>query len=80
MAALSRKAQSIRIPWWPPLLPVILDGDDTVTFSLTSGNDQGYFAIDSSTGVVTLTQAGVDAINSDAGVRSDQSEPGCHRQ
>ncbi len=45
-----------------------LDGDDTVTFSLTSGNDQGYFAIDSSTGVVTLTQAGVDAINSDAGV------------
>ena len=45
-----------------------LDGDDTVTFSLTNGNDQGYFAIDSSTGVVTLTQAGVDAINSDAGV------------
>ena len=45
-----------------------LDDADTVTFSLTSGNDQGYFAIDSSTGVVTLTQAGVDAINSDAGV------------
>ena len=45
-----------------------LDDADTVTFSLTSGNDQGYFAIDSGTGVVTLTQAGVDAINSDAGV------------
>ena len=44
------------------------DPDDTITFSLTSGNDQGYFAIDGSTGVVTLTQVGVDAINSDVGI------------
>ncbi|MGR3260120.1 cadherin repeat domain-containing protein, partial [Vibrio vulnificus] len=28
-----------------------LDGDD-VTYSITSGNDNGYFAIDSATGVV----------------------------
>ena len=44
-----------------------LDDADTVTFSLTSGNDQGYFAINAATGEVSLTQAGVDAINSDAG-------------
>nr|WP_281882603.1 cadherin-like domain-containing protein [Vibrio nigripulchritudo] len=44
-----------------------LDDQDNVTYSITSGNDNGYFAIDSN-GQVTLTAAGVAAINSDAGV------------
>ncbi|MCG6273329.1 Ig-like domain-containing protein, partial [Vibrio vulnificus] len=42
-----------------------LDGDD-VTYSITSGNDNGYFAIDSATGVVTLTAAGETALANDA--------------
>ncbi|MBE3667743.1 hypothetical protein BOO25_02135 [Vibrio navarrensis] len=44
------------------------DVNGEISYSITSGNDNGYFAIDSETGEVTLTQAGVDAINSDAGV------------
>ncbi|MCW8356555.1 retention module-containing protein [Marinomonas pontica] len=42
-----------------------LDGD-TITYSITSGNDNGYFAIDSATGVVTLTAAGETALSNDA--------------
>ncbi|MEP7729368.1 retention module-containing protein, partial [Marinomonas primoryensis] len=42
-----------------------LDGDE-IEFSITAGNTD-YFSIDSATGIVTLTEAGVDAINSDAG-------------
>ncbi|WP_193784599.1 hypothetical protein [Vibrio vulnificus] len=38
-----------------------------MTYEITSGNDNNYFAIDSD-GKVTLTDAGVAAINSDAGV------------
>ena len=44
-----------------------VDAGNTLTYSLTEGNDDGYFAINSSTGQVTLTQAGVDAINRDTG-------------
>ncbi|PNM61312.1 cadherin repeat domain-containing protein [Vibrio vulnificus] len=44
-----------------------LDDQDNVTYEITSGNDNNYFAIDSD-GKVTLTDAGVAAINSDAGV------------
>ncbi|MEJ6078825.1 BspA family leucine-rich repeat surface protein [Vibrio sp. 1-Bac 57] len=40
------------------------DGD-TVTFSLSSGNDNGYFEIDTNTGNVTLTAAGQTAIEND---------------
>uniref|UniRef100_UPI00076ACBF7 Ig-like domain-containing protein n=1 Tax=Vibrio coralliirubri TaxID=1516159 RepID=UPI00076ACBF7 len=42
-----------------------LDGDD-VTYSITSGNDEGYFTIDEDTGVVTLTAAGETALANDA--------------
>ncbi|WP_460751134.1 retention module-containing protein, partial [Marinomonas epiphytica] len=42
-----------------------LDGD-TVTYSITSGNDAGYFSIDEDTGVVTLTAAGALALGNDA--------------
>ncbi|SQD76479.1 protein of unknown function [Moritella yayanosii] len=43
-----------------------LDGDD-VTFSISSGNDSGYFEMkDSSTGVVTLTAAGETALANNA--------------
>ena len=39
-----------------------------VSYRLSSGNSQDYFTIDENSGEVRLTQAGVDAINSDAGV------------
>ncbi|MFT5795483.1 MAG: hypothetical protein ACI9W5_000440, partial [Ulvibacter sp.] len=45
-----------------------LDNADNVTFLITSGNDDSYFIIDANTGVVTLTAAGITAINSDVGV------------
>lgn len=35
-----------------------LAANETSTFAITSGNDSGYFAIDSATGKVTLTAAG----------------------
>jgi len=39
------------------------DGD-TLTYSLTAGSDpNGYYSIDATTGVVTLTQAGADLVN-----------------
>ncbi len=41
-----------------------LDGD-TVMYSLTSGNDSGYFEIDTNTGNVTLTAVGQAAIEND---------------
>ncbi|MEO9655271.1 VCBS domain-containing protein, partial [Marinomonas sp.] len=40
-----------------------LDGD-TVTFSISSGNEEGYFEIDPATGSVTLTALGAAAVNS----------------
>ena len=39
------------------------DGVEPIEYSITSGNGQGYFAIDSSTGQVTLTAAGAAAID-----------------
>ncbi|PNM97158.1 cadherin repeat domain-containing protein [Vibrio vulnificus] len=42
-----------------------LDDQDNVTYEITSGKRNNYFAIDSD-GKVTLTDAGVAAINSDA--------------
>ncbi|SUD91833.1 Protein of avirulence locus involved in temperature-dependent protein secretion [Psychrobacter phenylpyruvicus] len=39
-----------------------IDEGDVLTYSLPD-NNQGYFAIDESTGVITLTEAGVDYIN-----------------
>ena len=43
------------------------DVNGDITYSIKSGNENGYFEINSSTGEVTLSQAGVDGINSDAG-------------
>ncbi len=43
------------------------DGGDYISYSITTGNDEGYFSIDAS-GNVSLSSAGVAAINSDAGV------------
>ncbi|MDA0156011.1 MULTISPECIES: cadherin repeat domain-containing protein, partial [Vibrio] len=40
------------------------DGDD-VTYSITAGNDNGWFAIDEDTGAITLTEAGVEAAAND---------------
>ena len=42
------------------------DVNGDISYSITAGNTD-YFSIDSATGIVTLTEAGVDAINSDAG-------------
>ena len=42
-----------------------LDDTDNVSYSLSSGHEQGYFSINAETGEVRLTQAGVDAINND---------------
>ncbi|WP_372942880.1 beta strand repeat-containing protein, partial [Shewanella sp.] len=36
-----------------------------VTYSIVSGNDQGWFEIDANTGVITLTPAGVAAVAND---------------
>uniref|UniRef100_UPI002ED09481 retention module-containing protein n=1 Tax=Candidatus Sororendozoicomonas aggregata TaxID=3073239 RepID=UPI002ED09481 len=44
-----------------------LDDLSEINFQLSKGNDNGYFSISESTGDVTLTQAGVNAINSDDG-------------
>ena len=50
-----------------------LDANDTITFDFKAGdNDDGYFAINPNTGEVTLTQDGVDAINSDTGTDIEQ--------
>jgi len=38
---------------------------DTLTFSITGGNDDGWYAIDSSTGELTLTAAGVAGLAND---------------
>ena len=45
-----------------------LDGD--VSFSIASGNEDDYFALDGATGQVTLTQEGAGALNDDALVDS----------
>ena len=45
-----------------------LDGD--VSFSIVSGNEDAYFALDGASGEVTLTQKGLDALNDDALVDS----------
>ncbi|MDA7746504.1 cadherin-like domain-containing protein, partial [Psychromonas sp.] len=42
-----------------------LEGDN-ITYRITSGNDDGYFVIDSSTGVVTLTDLGESALKGNA--------------
>ena len=39
------------------------DGTEPVTYSITGGNEQGFFAIDENTGQVTLTDAGVAGID-----------------
>ncbi|WP_392386936.1 Ig-like domain-containing protein [Marinomonas primoryensis] len=50
-----------------------LDGDD-ITFSITSGNDNGYFEIlDNTSGVVTLTEAGETALANNALTETDYS-------
>ena len=38
---------------------------ETVTYSIKSGNDNGWFAIDASTGVITLTAKGAEAAAND---------------
>ncbi|MCD1242479.1 cadherin repeat domain-containing protein, partial [Vibrio cholerae] len=38
---------------------------ETVTYSIKSGNDNGWFAIDATTGVITLTEAGANALTND---------------
>ncbi|WKY94243.1 cadherin domain-containing protein [Vibrio metoecus] len=38
---------------------------ETVTYSITSGNDNGWFAINATTGVITLTEAGAKAVAND---------------
>ncbi|MCG6257009.1 Ig-like domain-containing protein, partial [Vibrio furnissii] len=47
-----------------------VDGD-SLTYRITSGNEQGYFEIDADTGVVTLTAAGEAALANDALVTTD---------
>ncbi|MBB1272036.1 BspA family leucine-rich repeat surface protein [Psychromonas sp. SR45-3] len=42
-----------------------LDGD-TITYRISSSNENGYFIIDANTGVVTLTDAGETALANDA--------------
>ncbi len=44
------------------------DDGDSLIYAIKTGNELGYFNINSATGDVTLTQDGVDAINSDVGV------------
>ena len=41
-----------------------VDGDD-VTFAISAGNDNGWYAIDPSTGVITLTPAGAASLAND---------------
>ncbi|MCD1231509.1 cadherin domain protein, partial [Vibrio cholerae] len=38
---------------------------ETVTYSIKSGNDNGWFAIDATTGVITLTAKGAEAAAND---------------
>ncbi|HDZ9145643.1 TPA: cadherin repeat domain-containing protein, partial [Vibrio cholerae] len=38
---------------------------ETVTYSIKSGNDNGWFAIDATTGVITLTAEGAKALTND---------------
>ncbi|ENM5776103.1 cadherin repeat domain-containing protein, partial [Vibrio mimicus] len=46
------------------------DGE-AVSYSITSGNDNGWFAIDVSTGVITLTEAGAKAAANDFEVEAN---------
>nr|WP_275441553.1 cadherin domain-containing protein [Psychrobium sp. MM17-31] len=47
---------------------IAIDPDtDELTFSITQGNELGYVTIDSDSGEITLTQAGIDALNDNAG-------------
>ena len=48
------------------------DAHDHVTYSITSGNDAGYFAIDATTGEITLTDAGAAAFTNDYEALSNQ--------
>ncbi|WP_269792870.1 cadherin repeat domain-containing protein, partial [Stenotrophomonas sp. Iso1] len=41
-----------------------VDGDD-VTFAISAGNDNGWYAIDPTTGVITLTPAGAASLAND---------------
>ncbi len=44
----------------------VKDADgEAVTYSIKSGNDNGWFAIDATTGVITLTKAGAEAAAND---------------
>ncbi|MCE7655103.1 hemolysin, partial [Vibrio fluvialis] len=47
-----------------------VDGD-SITYRITSGNEQGYFEIDADSGVVTLTAAGEAALANDALITTD---------
>ncbi|ARU48273.1 hypothetical protein Sdiek1_1107 [Sulfurospirillum diekertiae] len=42
-----------------------VDNGSHVSYSIQSGNDAGYFAINSTTGVITLTEAGTHAFTND---------------
>ncbi|MCF6207655.1 MAG: Ig-like domain-containing protein, partial [Sulfurovum sp.] len=53
---------------------VASDGDgDNIAFTIVKGNENGWFAIDSSTGEITLTPAGAAAVANDF-----ESEPNTH--
>jgi len=42
-----------------------VDNGSSVSYSIQSGNDAGYFAINSTTGAITLTEAGAHAFTND---------------
>ncbi|QIR76842.1 beta strand repeat-containing protein [Sulfurospirillum diekertiae] len=42
-----------------------VDNGSSVSYSIQSGNDAGYFAINSTTGAITLTEAGTHAFTND---------------
>ncbi len=48
------------------------DTHDHVTYSIMSGNDNGYFAINETTGEITLTEAGSNAFTNDYETLSNQ--------
>jgi len=47
------------------VLATDVDHGDSITYSIVSGNDNGYFAIDATTGEITLTEAGSNAFTND---------------
>jgi len=47
------------------VLATDVDHGDSVSYSIVSGNDNGYFAINATTGEITLTEAGSQAFTND---------------